>query len=77
VLDNLNDDQLAVMTELAIHRGMLRFEKSDFRYGIYYRIAGELMEELEARDYRPEWVRKLMCEFVHGQLYIDPLDGGD
>ena len=77
MINDLSDDQLAIVTELVIHHGMYRVKKDDYKYDIYYRIAGELIEELKERNYRPNWVKALTDEFVHSQLYVDPLNGGD
>jgi len=64
-LENLTSDDIAVLTELTIHHGMYRHE-CNYKYQIYYKIAGELLEEVIKRENK--WAKQLIDEFVQAQI---------
>ena len=74
MLENLTNNQVAVLTELAIHRGMYRYKKDDFRYRIYYKIAEELLDELTERGEPKKWMGTLLGEFIEAQLKTEKLE---
>lgn len=67
MLEDLTDNQILVLTELVIHQGMLRFPRTDYRYNIYYKIAGNLMDEVIKQD--SKWTKLLIEEFLYSQMY--------
>ena len=72
MLENLTDNQVAVLTELTIHHGMYRYEKDSYKYKIYYEIAGEMMDELTERGKPKKWIKHLVCEFMEAQFKTVP-----
>ncbi len=75
MLENLTNNEIALLTELVIHHGMYRYEKDSPRYTIYYKMAGELLEELIKRKSSAKHIRLLTGEFIEAQLKYVP-EGG-
>ena len=78
-LENLTDDQIAVLTELVIHHGMYRHPKDCLKYQTYQSIAEELIDEMRKYRRAEKWIKPLMVEFTMAQLNCDPecVEGGE
>jgi len=71
MLDNLTDNEVAIITELAIH-GMYRYRKDNFRYNKYLQIAEKLLEEMRINRRAEKWIVPLMVEFTEAQIMYVP-----
>ena len=68
MLENLTDNQVTILTELAIHHGMYRHERNTPKYNIYYEIATELLDEFTKRGKPKKWLKPLVSEFMEAQF---------
>lgn len=61
-LETLTDDQIAMLVELTIHRGMLGRTIGSNRYEMYRKIADELLDEMKKRKVE-RWIPLLKKEY--------------
>jgi len=72
MLQDLTDGDLAITTEMIIHHGMYRYGKFSKRFKMYQEVADKLLDEMQRRNLKEDWIKPLLIEYTLAQIKYVP-----